>query len=117
MPNPHLGLARTLLFPVVTAVSVIAASASLPACADSGADAALERGAVTHVRITAAEVDALAPGATLPIDLGAPRVLYHFELSPRRPLDFARVTLVSAAGARGAMDQAVEALREGAFDP
>lgn len=70
---------------------------------------------VEHILITQADIDELSPGESLRVDLGAERVVYHFQLEPL--LDFARILLLSADDREGTMDVAVAAMQARLIDP
>lgn len=92
------------------------AATGLVGCATEPAEepAILDDG-VTHELITPGDVSALPPDGSLSVDLGADKVVYHFEVSA--PIDFSKIKLVSSGNTDGVMSEAIARMQADGHDP
>lgn len=105
--------ARSMSFGL--AVGLLAATGLVGCTTESEEDPAIVDDGITHELITPGDVSALPPDASLPIDLGADKVVYHFEVSA--PIDFSKIKLVSSGNADGVMSEAITRMQEDGNDP
>lgn len=103
-------IALSLTVGLLAATGMAGCSSEAP---DEGAAVAGESD-VKHVLIGAADVEALAPGQNLFVDLGVEKVVYHFQVN--KPIDFSRIKLVSKEKAEGAMEVALAQMQEDGLD-
>lgn len=91
------------------------ASVTALGCDSSDEGPVTEEQATKNVRIGAGDLEALAPGETLKVDLAADGTLYHFLFD--QPLDYGRISLTFEGGAQGSMDAAMEAVFASPYTP
>lgn len=105
-------LARWFALPLVM---IPLASVAAIGCDGSDEGPVTEEQATKNIRIGAGDLEALAPGETLKVDLAADGTLYHFLFD--RPLDYSRISLTLESGSQASMATAMEAVFASPYTP
>jgi hypothetical protein len=106
-------ISRSLVCPLFAGLLVAVVA---PGChSDAAPDEVAIEGAVTNELINGDDLAALAEGESLRVNLGADKVLYHFEFD--RPLDWKRIALQFPGNAEVTMDQAMKEAFEHPYSP